>query len=88
MILLHLIIPTLSTNIIYLLIENNKNIKGITIKNTEFKIYRIADDTTLILDSKESSLAAALDTFEVCGTLSDLWMNRSKFKMIWIGRKT
>ena len=73
--------------ILYLLIENNNNIKGITIKNTEFKISQFADDTTLILDGNESSLDAALNTLEVYGTLSGLRMNSSKCKMIWIGRK-
>ena len=71
---------------LYLLIENNNNIKGITIKNTEFKISQFADDTTL-MDGKESSLDAALNTLQVYGTLSDLRMNSSKCKMIWIGRK-
>ena len=73
--------------ILYLLIENNNNIKGIPIKNTEFKISQFTDDTTLILEGNESSLDAALDTLEVYGTLSGLRMNSSKCKMIRIGRK-
>ena len=73
--------------ILYLLIESNKMIKGITIKNVEFKISQFADDTTLILDGNESSSTAALNTLEIFGSLSGLKMNSSKSKMIWIGRK-
>ena len=72
---------------LYLLIQDNKNIKGIIIKNTEVKISQFADDTTLILGGKESSLAAPLSILEVYGILSGLRMNSSKCEMIWIGRK-
>ena len=72
---------------LYLLIESNKMIKGITIKNIEFKISQFADDTTFILDGNESSLTAALNTLEIFGSISGLKMNSSKSKMIWIGRK-
>ena len=61
--------------ILYLLIDSNKMIKGITIKNIEFKISQFADDTTLILDGNESSLTAALNTLEIFGSLSGLKMN-------------
>ena len=77
----------LCAQILYLLIDSNKMIKGITIKNIEFKISQFADDTTLILDGNESSLTAALNTLEIFGSLSGLKMNSSKSKMIWIGRK-
>ena len=62
--------------ILYLLIESKKMIKGITIKNIEFKISQCADDTTLILDGNESSLTAALNTLEIFGSLSGLKMNK------------
>ena len=52
-----------------------------------YKITQFADDTTLILDGSERSLLSALNTIEIFGTISGLKMNKSKTKLIWIGRK-
>ena len=52
-----------------------------------YKITQFADDTTLILDGSERSLLSALNTIEIFGTVSGLKMNKSKTKLIWIGRK-
>ena len=51
------------------------------------KITQFVDDTTLILDGSEKSLLSALNTIEIFGTISGLKMNKSKTKLIWIGRK-
>ena len=65
----------------------NKNIKGITIDNEEYKISQFADDTTIFLDGNRDSLVAALNTLEVFGSLSGLKINMEKTKLVWLGRK-
>ena len=45
----------------FLLIVNDKNLKGISVNGNEFKISQFADDTTLILDGSRSTLLAALN---------------------------
>ena len=52
-----------------------------------YKITQFADDPTLILDGSERTLLSALNTIEIFGTVSGLKMNKSKTKLIWIGRK-
>ena len=73
--------------ILYYLINKNPDIKGINIGNKEFRLTQFADDTTLILDGSQSSLQAALNTIEVFGSYSGLKINKSKTKLVWIGRK-
>ena len=75
----------LAAEILCLLIQQNENIVGIKIKNTEFKQF--ADDTTLFLDGTKSSLQAALSTLKTYGSYSGLKMNKEKTKIIWIGQK-
>ena len=72
---------------LFLLIDRNKNIKGIKIKDEEYKLSQFADDTTMILDGTQTSLQATLNTIEIFGTYSGLKMNKDKTKLIWIGRK-
>ena len=73
--------------ILYLMINNNLDIKGIFIQNIEYELTQFADDTTIIMDGTEKTLQATLNTLEVFGTYSGLKMNTSKTKIIWIGRK-
>ena len=73
--------------ILFVLIHNNSNIKGVKVGSEEYKITQFADDTTIILDGSERSLLSALNTIEIFGTISGLKMNTSKTKLIWIGRK-
>ena len=40
----------LCADILAIMIRNNKNIRGITVDEVEFKLTQYADDTTLILD--------------------------------------
>ena len=77
----------LAAKILCLLIKKIKNIVGIKIKNTEFKLTQFADDTTLFLDGTKSSLQAALNTLETYGNYSGLKMNKEKTKITWIGQK-
>ena len=77
----------LCAQILYLMIYNNKEIKGIIIDNKEFKMSQFADDTTIFLDGTQRSLEAALNTIEIYGSYSGLKLNKSKTKLIWIGRK-
>ena len=73
--------------IMYLLIINEKCLRGISVNNNEFKITQFADDTTLILDGSKNSLLAALNVLEVYGTMSGLKVNIDKTKLVWIGKK-
>ena len=73
--------------ILFILINHNSNIKGVKVGTDVYKITQFADDTTLILDGSERSLLPALNTIEIFGTVSGLKMNKSKTKLIWIGRK-
>ena len=77
----------IAAQILNILIVNNAEIKGITIKGCEFKISQFADDTTLILDGSGESMKAALNTLELYGSISGLKINTDKTKIVWIGKK-
>ena len=77
----------LCAQIMFLLIVNDKNLKGISVNGNEFKISQFADDTTLILDGSRSTLLAALNVLEVFGNMSGLKVNMDKTKLVWIGKK-
>jgi len=49
----------LSVEILAEAIRNKREIRGIKIQDTEFKISQYADDTTLILDGSEESFIKA-----------------------------
>ena len=70
--------------ILFVLINDNSDIKGIKVGTDIYKITQFADDTTLILDGSEGSLLSALNTIEIFGTVSGLKMNKSKTKLIWM----
>ena len=73
--------------IMFLLVQNDKNFRGISINGIEYKISQFADDTTFILDGSENSLNAALNVLEVFGSMSGLKTNSEKTKLVWIGKK-
>ena len=77
----------LCSQVLCKLIQTNKVVKGIKIGKEEFRNTQFADDTTIFMDGSEDSLQEILNILEVFGTLSGLKMNKSKIKMIWIGRK-
>ena len=66
-------------------IKNNKNIKGITINNIEFKISQYADDTSAILDGSETSLNHTLIELNYFSRISGLNINFDKTQLVWIG---
>ena len=77
----------LCAQILFLLIQQNKNIKGFVACQREFKLTQFADDTTLIMDGSQGSLQAALNTLEIFGSISGLNINKNKTKIVWIGKK-
>ena len=68
---------TISAQILFLLVENNKCI-GIKIGRPNYKITQFDDDTNLILDGISVSLLAALNTLEIYGSYSGLKINTDK----------
>ena len=66
---------------LYYLIYQNIDVKGLQIGTEEIKLSQFADDTTLILDGSQRSLEAALNTIEIFGTYSGLKMNTTKSYM-------
>ena len=77
----------MAAQILTILIKFNKDIKGIKIGNTEFKLVQFADDTTLILNGTVESLQAALNILEIFGSFSGLKVNTDKTQIVWIGKK-
>jgi len=58
--------------------RSNKNIKGISVNNSEIKISLCADDTTFILNGTSESLSATLQVIETFGSMSGLRLNSKK----------
>ena len=69
------------------MLKQNIEIKGIKIGNVEHILSQFADDTTIILDGSEKSLTAAIQTLDSFARLSNLKVNSSKTRAIWIGCK-
>ena len=78
----------LSVEILAEAIRNKREITGIKIQDTEFKLSQYADDTTLILDGSEESFKASLTLIEAFGKMSGLKLNDRKTEALWIGSKT
>ena len=75
----------LSAEILAKAARSNKNIKGISVNNSEIKISQYADDTTFILNGTSESLSATLQTIETFGSMSGLRRNGKKTEALWIG---
>jgi len=67
------------------MIRGNNDIRGIQIRDLDFKITQYADDTTLILDGSEKSLQSALNTLNIFRDMSGLKINIDKTVAVWIG---
>lgn len=70
-----------------LMIRNDPNIKGISIRNTEYRISQFADDTTCFASDKES-LDALISSLERFSSYSGLRLNYEKSSIVQIGRKS
>ena len=77
----------LCAEVLFLLIDGNKDINGIKISGQEYKLAQFADDTTILLDGTQISIQSTLNTLEIFGTISGLKMNTDKTKVIWLGSK-
>ena len=67
-------------------IRNAPTIKGIHIKNKEYKIGQYADDTFLLLDGSEESIYNSFNVLENFGKLSGLKVNKEKTQSCWLNR--
>ena len=54
------------------------------IRNKEYLISQVADDTTLILDGSQKTMNSTLDLLRRFSHISDLEINFDKTKLIWI----
>ena len=77
----------LCAEVLAIKIRNNKNIKGITINNTEYKLSQYADDTSVILDGSSTSLNETLNVLSSYAKYSGLKINFDKTSVVWIGKK-
>ena len=71
--------------ILSLMIRNNPDIKGITIKNKENLLSQFADDTTVFLDGSEKSFREIVSTLYKFSLVSGLKINFEKSQIIWLG---
>ena len=63
--------------IAFILIGNNKNVKGLNIFKNSFLYTAYADDTTFFLEDKES-VTEVMNTFDKFSLFSGLKLNRTK----------
>ena len=77
----------LCAEVLGIMIRQNKNIKGILIDETEFKLSQYADDTVMFLDGSENSMSSAFQTLDTFATMSGLKVNVEKTQAVWIGSK-
>ena len=77
----------MSVEIMAIMIRRNKEIKGIIIDKTEFKLSQYADDTEILLEGDENSFKETIITMEKFGKISGLVLNVEKSSAIWLGNK-
>lgn len=77
----------LCAEILGILVKKSREIKGITIDDTEYRLSQYADDTSLILDGSPASLDASLRLLQFYAEISGLKINLEKTNVIWIGSK-
>ena len=76
----------LIVEILAIIIRSDRNVCGINIDSTEFKISQLADDTTLFLKN-ETSLKNAFQILENFGLCSGLNLNKGKTELISLAKE-
>ena len=71
--------------ILSLMIRQNKDIKGITLRDKDVLLSLFADDTTLYLDGSEKSFTEAIKMLDIFSKISGLKVNNDKTQIAWIG---
>lgn len=77
----------LCVEIMALMIRQNNDIKGITIRNTEYKIAQFADDSEIMLAGDRISFENTIQTIDRFGDVSGLKLNLNKTNVTWLGSK-
>lgn len=77
----------LCVEILGIMIRENKLIKGIKINDTEHKITQFADDTQMLTHGDVVSFEQIINTINLFGNRSGLFMNSSKTQVVWLGSK-
>ena len=72
--------------ILSLFLKQNKDIKGIKIRDKETLLSQFADDTTLYLDGSEKSFNEVMFILAKFSEISGLKVNTEKTQITWIGR--
>lgn len=67
-------------------IRSLKDIKGIKINDTDFKITQFADDTSFLLEGDKTSYEILFKQLELFGKTSGLRINKEKTINIWLGK--
>ena len=75
----------LSVEVLGKSISANSCINAVAVNNTEIKISQYTDDTALILNSKQKSLSATLNTINNFGYMTGLKLNDKGTEALWIG---
>ena len=77
----------LCAEILSLMLKKNKDMKGIKIGETEYRLSQFADDTTIILDGTERSFVEPMNILRLFANISGLKVNSSKTRAVWIGSR-
>ena len=67
------------------MIKNDKEVRGIRINETEFKLSQYADDTQIFLDGSKESMEKLMSILQTFYRMSGLKVNEEKTKALWVG---
>ena len=77
----------LCVEILAIMIREDKDIKGIQLKDTEHRITQFADDTQLMNQGDKQSFEKSMGLLEKFSKLSGLFLNQDKTQVVWLGSK-